>query len=222
MIKRYEILLILSLLNLNSCSVLDNNNIAPGYKEAIKSITNLVFGYQEDVITKELVENIPYASSTLKIGKGPKGLIILESKIQNNYIWVSADGIFLKIKNGRIIETSGLNNNLTSTVDPFRKKNLFQQLESQTYKYYQSYDEPLLNNLEIEVTIKNKGQEIVTILGEERKLRVFSEIKTNEYLGWKAENTYWLDDNNFVWKSEQYISPKLPKLVIEVTKKPSI
>ena len=36
------------------------------------------------------------------------------------------------------------------------------------------------------------------------------------------ENKYWVDDSNFVWKSIQSISPRLPKIYIEVTKKASM
>ena len=42
---------------------------------------------------------------------------------------------------------------------------------------------------------------------------------TNSFIGWSEVNKFWVDDNNFVWKSEQFISPKLPRFSIEVTKK---
>ena len=31
---------------------------------------------------------------------------------------------------------------------------------------------------------------------------------------------YWLDDSNYVWKSVQNISPKIPPISFTVTKKP--
>ena len=220
--SKYKIILILLSLCLFSCSSLQNNNIAPGYKEAISSIRNIIFGFEGIPITKDLVDNIPYASATLKIGKGPKGLIILESETSGRYTWVSADGVYLVIEDGRIKETSGLLNNLVGTIDPFGKRNFLEFTESEVYKYYQSYDKPELNNLELKVSLKREGKEIITILGVERELNLISETKANDYLGWEVKNLYWVDNNLFVWKSEQYISPKLPKMIIEVTKKPSI
>ena len=32
--------------------------------------------------------------------------------MMNDYTWVSADGVYLVINNGKIIKTTGLNNNL--------------------------------------------------------------------------------------------------------------
>ena len=54
------------------------------------------------------------------------------------------------------------------------------------------------------------------------ELILIEERIENQYIGWKETNKYWVDDTNFVWKSEQFISPRLPKFIIEVTKKPSL
>ena len=44
----------------------------------------------------------------------------------------------------------------------------------------------------------------------------------NKYLGWKVKNRFWYDSEAFIWKSEQHLSPKLPLIQIEVTKKPAM
>ena len=67
-------------LSLTSCSSFPSNNIAPGYQEAFVAIGNYISGYEESIINKDLIDKIPYASSALKIGKGPTGLIILEGR----------------------------------------------------------------------------------------------------------------------------------------------
>ena len=151
---KMKIFSFLFILGLASCSSFPTNNIAPGYQEAFKTINSYFFGYDENLINKEIVQNIPYASATLKIGNGPKGLIILESKLGNKYTWVSADDIFLVVENGRIIQTAGLNNNLIKMVDPFGDQHFVEQSkEGENYKYYHSYDYPELNNLELNVNI---------------------------------------------------------------------
>ena len=104
---------------------------------------------------------------------------------------------------------------------PFSKQNIFDAFSDDTYTYYHSYDNPKLYNLELKVTMHEAEKEIISILDIERELRVFVETKKNNLIGWKIENKYWVDENYFVWKSEQSISPRLPKLIIEVTKKPS-
>ena len=100
-------LICLSLFFLYSCG-LDTSRIAPGYIEAFKTIKNTVITQENEFITPDIIENIPYASMTLKIGRGVPGLVILESFDDGIETWVSADGVYLLIEEGRIIKTAGL------------------------------------------------------------------------------------------------------------------
>ena len=86
---------------------------------------------------------------------------------------------------------------------------------------YYSFDKPRLNNLEVEVSYELKSIEEVEIMDKKMNLRRLEETLENRYLGWKAKNIYWIDDDNIIWQSEQTISPKLPKIFIQLTKKPS-
>ena len=103
---------------LSGCNSVPINNVAPGYLETFQSIKNALIGFEGNIITRELVDNIPYASMTLKIGKGPKGLMILESVMNEEYTWISADSIYLVIENGRIVKTEGLENDLKRIIFP--------------------------------------------------------------------------------------------------------
>ena len=213
--------ILLLFIDTTSCASIDTSRIAPGYSEAFKALKNAIVGYEDKLVTKELVENIPYASASMKIGKGPTGLIILESINSDRLTWVSADGVFLVTRNGRVIKTAGLHNNLTELNTPIKKKGLLDQDSQITYSYYFSYDLPYLRNMEVKARINNKGEVKVDLLGGQRLLTLIEEEISNDYIGWNAVNRFWIDKEGFVWKSEQHISPKVPKLVIEVTKKPS-
>ena len=96
-----------------SCSSL-SNNIASGYSDAFKLAKNYLYG-SEDNINKELVNAIPYASMKVQIGRGPVALLILEQISNDVEYWVSADRAYIAIRNGRIVQTSGLTNNLIGT-----------------------------------------------------------------------------------------------------------
>ena len=63
--------------------------------QAYKAISSVISGYEDYPITRELVDQIPYASLRMKIGKGPAGLLILESKNGNEYRF--SDFVFRKI-----------------------------------------------------------------------------------------------------------------------------
>ena len=208
--------LILILVVVSGCSTFNSNNIAPGYVEAIRSLNNYFFPAVNEQLTPRLINDIPYASSLLSIGRGPKGLIILESTNNKKEVWVSADDIYLVIQNGRIIETKGLSNNITNFTSSSSN-----QKEFSGFKYYYSYDFPLLLDLEVISSRRVAKIEKVRLFNSEKELTLIEENIRNDYLGWKATNKFWVDSDNYVWKSEQNISPKLPTFYLEVTKKPA-
>ena len=211
-------LTILILFFLSSCASIDTNRIAPGYVEAFKTIQQLILGVENE-IKPEIIKNIPYASMLVKIGNGPTALMILESKNNDDYLWVSADGVYLLINKGKIIKTSGLNNNLTEKISPFIKWNE-DLYKNQKFISYNSYSLPTLNNLKVTHTYTQKETEDVVLLNSTKKLKLIEEEIYSKTVAWNKTNKYWMDDANFVWKSVQHISPRLPEIYIEVTKKP--
>ena len=215
--------LTVTMLLIHGCCLIPTNNIAPGYPESYQAIKNAIFGFPDNKISPSLVNNIPYASMLLKIGKGPSGLLILESKsMDGRYTWLSADGVYIVTKEGRIVSTAGLPNNLINQIMPIEDFEELLEGNKNESKYYYSFDKPLLRNLDLTINYKKGNIEEVDILGQKRKLRIIYEVGKNDYLGWNFKNKYWIDEENFVWKSEQTISPKLPALRIEITKKPSL
>ncbi len=214
--------IIVNLTFLLSCSSFPSNNIAPGYLETYKSIKNAIFGFEDSSITRELVNNIPYASQTLKIGKGPKGLMILESINKDEMVWISADPIFLVTKNGRIIKTEGLENDLKGIIYPrLSFEEILEKTPTSSLTTYYSYDNPELYNLDLKIRYFVQAKEEVFILNTKYNLTLVEEVVSNDEMGWKFKNLYWLDENFYVWKSQQTINPKMPEFNIEVTKKPS-
>tara|TARA_Y100001970_G_scaffold80636_1_gene102385 strand:+ start:6857 stop:7522 length:666 start_codon:yes stop_codon:yes gene_type:complete len=220
MIKKIPLIGIYIIL-FQSCSI-DTSRIAPGYVEAFQTIKDSLIGADNELVTAEIIERIPYASSKLAIGKGAPGLIILESINDNKETWVSADGLFLVIEDGRVIKSAGLFNNLVSLKFADNDfKNLIVSRTSEKLIFYYSYDNPELIDMRVEVERRFITEEKVRLLSGEKQLSLIEEKITNDYIGWKELNKFWVDNEGFVWKSEQFISPKLPRFNIEVTKKPA-
>ncbi len=220
MIKKIPLIGIYIIL-FQSCSI-DTSRIAPGYVEAFQTIKDSLIGADNELVTAEIIERIPYASSKLAIGKGAPGLIILESINDNKETWVSADGLFLVIEDGRVIKSAGLFNNLVSLKFADNDfKDLIVSRTSEKLIFYYSYDNPELIDMRVEVERRFITEEKVRLLSGEKQLSLIEEKITNDYIGWKELNKFWVDNEGFVWKSEQFISPKLPRFNIEVTKKPA-
>ncbi|MDC0509567.1 YjbF family lipoprotein [Gammaproteobacteria bacterium] len=203
---------------LTSCSSLGVNNIAPGYVEAFGVIKKAVFGVENE-IDPNVISSIPYASMLVKIGKGPEALMILESIYDDKYTWVSADGVYLVTRNGRIIQTQGLPNNLMNIMHPEINwtDNEFEKVD---FVSYYSFEKPLLNNLKVMSSfrvgdIHDKKLSLVNL-----RLQKIEESLYSKEVNWSELNEYWTDEKGYVWLSRQSISPKLPPIYYEVTKKP--
>ena len=197
-------------------------SVAPAYVDAYKTIKGVIVGYENELITPDLIKNIPFASSILKIGKGASGLIILERKEEEQETWVSSDGVYLVFKEGRIVKTSGFFNNLINFKSVETNfASLMDANESESLVYYYSYDDPKLIDMRVQASRRFVAKEKVQLIDREEELNLIEEQIVNHYIGWEVTNKFWIDDDMFVWKSEQYISPKLPKFSIEVTKKPA-
>ena len=212
----------LLLLFLISCSALPTN-IANNFNQTFKAFKNLIYGYEDYPITQSLVKQIPYASLRMKIGKGPAGLLILESENENESTWVSADNIFITLKEGRIIRAEGLPNNLTDffSSEPSFKEIISKDDGRELYRYI-SLDTPEVYNLKLSVTYKKGGHEEVSILDHKRTLLLIEERILNSYIRWEYTNKYWVDEKTgYVWQSLQMIAPNLPPISIQITKKPS-
>jgi hypothetical protein len=206
-------------ITLVSCSLLETNRIAPGYIEAYKALNDYFFS-DKKFIVNSAISQIPYASLKLRIGSGEEGLLILQSKNKYNEYWVSADQIYVQIRQGRIIATDGLINNLKGNINLAKLQNLLLATSLETFIYL-SYDEPELNNLRVKSILTNRGKETISLFSGLKELTLIEEELSNDYLGWKVLNKYWIDESGYCWKSEQNISPLLPTFYLEVAKKPA-
>ena len=218
---------IVSFIFLNGCSSIPSNiggTIGGSFSNAYKAISSLISGYEDYPITRELVDQIPYASLKMKIGKGPAGLLILESKKGDEYTWVSADNIYIVTKWGRIIRAQGLTNNLTDiySLEPSFKEILqSSDLTGENFRYV-SLDNPEAFDIRVKVSYTKIGSEGVSILDRTRQLILIEEKIENAYIKWRHTNKYWVDqETGFVMQSFQVIAPNLPPILIQITKKPS-
>ena len=74
--------------------------------------------------------------------------------------------------------------------------------------------------MQIASSFSLKGKRDIQLTFDRKELFYVSEKISSEEISWYEENSYWIDSKDFVWKSIQHISPRLPPIYIEVTKKP--
>ena len=219
--KLKEIFFQLTIITLvTSCSTIPMNTAT--YKLVYAGI----FGYEDIVLDPTYIEALPYSSMKIKVGKGPGGLAILESVSDKKETWVTSDEVYLVIQGGRIISSQGF---IETNLIDYRSKDIsFKDfLDSNQEKVisyrYMSYDEPQALDIRFKVVTTKKGMEKIKILDFERELFLIEEMIENDYINWSVKNKFWVDKNSgFVWKSSQTYAPNIPKLNIEVTKRPPL
>jgi hypothetical protein len=212
---------LIPIISMISCSTIPEN-IGSGQRSVYKAISTAVFGSEINIVTKELVNNIPYASMKLQIGKGPTGLVILESIDKDITTWVSADGVYLQLKNGRIQAAQGLINNLSDyrSSELSFKEIIGNELNEISYRYI-SLDNPPVLDMKIKVQTSIKGVQSIDLISSQRDLILVEEEISNDFIRWKFTNQYWVDpDDGFVWKSNQQFAPNLPVFLYEITRRP--
>jgi len=205
-----------------SCA--QNPNLVSSSYLTIFSLVGDSLFEKENGISPEVIESIPYASSLINFKKSPKSLIILQSKQKDTYTWVSSDNRHFLTKDGRVVGTMGLPNDLYKINRPnISFKEMLNKVGLMNYVAYYSFKKPSLNNLRVEISVKVIGNEKINIFREEKDLILVEERLFSKKINWKRTNRFWIDPKTyFVWKSEQNISPKLPMLTVEITKKPAL
>lgn len=196
---------IFTLLVLSSCSYIDYGQLPATIKDSI---------YGKDiVIDSEFFNGQKYSFAKIKIGKSIVAIAVLASASKEKYVWISQDGARIYTNNGRITKTVGLQHDV-STLDGSQNIKLTS---------FVNYDPSKLNRrntlLELsnphaiiaqEFTLTEKGVD-----SEYFNSMLYAEAFSSGKLAFSGTNYYWVDPKGRVIKTEQFIHPNLPKLVIE-------
>lgn len=159
---------------------------------------------------------LPYATMDAKLGVSQSSLIVLSRYDGDDLWWVTADSIILITRHGRLVATSGFPDDLLQMIfwgaDPITAK---QPAVGTTQRGLDLAYRNLFG-IRIDSTWSELGTEMVDIYGDRRTLRVCREVCKAQDFDWEFENTFWRDDNNFVWKSAQHFSPGVAPLELAV------
>lgn len=205
--------IILLVIILNSCA----NNI---YNELGGIFSNM---FSNKDISQEEINEIPFASMQMKIGRSPFSLIVLEEDLENSLKWTSSNMIKIYTKNGKIIKFSGIDNELVSLqMDP-NNPLLTGELTDLTYidlTSFYTFRNPDLFDMPIKSNFKYLSEEEIIYLGEKILAYKFIEKSYKNLIRWNFENLYWINPiNNEVIKSIQNITPKNSEVEYKITKK---
>lgn len=191
----------------------------------LRAIWQILSGtHPESPIARADIDKLSYATMRAKIGRGPRGLLALGRYEGQNLHWYSRDGALFVTRNGRVLQTAGLPENLKGTQwekeDPVGTG--LQKLTGPT-EFIRWIDTDYENRYQMKIISKFEliRREQITILDRSYNTIYGREINRAPDIGWKFTNLYWIDENSgFVWKSRQHIARSFGALELEVLKPP--
>ncbi len=178
---------------------------------------------QPDVqLPTQKIEQLPYASAYLKMGKAPQAFVVLAASEQGQQKWVTADKNMIVTDHGRIVKTIGFGEDIVS-VDNLKSDPLaLGLLNSETPKQWQTkvaWAQVFRTGHVLVSQFEYKGLEQVTILETSRSLARFDEKVSVSALNHSYTNSYWVDPKNkMVIKSLQYMGPGLAQVQFTILK----
>lgn len=201
----FMIRLFLVLLSLSGCG-----NLPITYLQNFSEVNNVIFGFPDYKITKDIFESYDNSFMKIRFGRGPHAILILAYIEDDVFEWVGADDVRIFTSNGRIIRTVGLPHNFE--LQDYSSNNF--KSSNTSYEIVNLYNPDLyLAKMERKFYIK-EGQ--LQKFGNTININRITERFKIESIGWSNENIYYQNTETLeIEKAEQNIHPRLPTLKIE-------
>ncbi|HJW25822.1 MAG TPA: YjbF family lipoprotein [Rhodocyclaceae bacterium] len=170
-------------------------------------------------------DKLPYASMAVSIRNSRKALLVLAKVDQGELHWMSADrGVFVT-RNGRLVRTVGMPENLVGTeflgVDFFEERGV-PSASSSSRKRLIDIAPGNRFGMVVEASLSHGPKEVVRINKRQYETVRLVETCVVPQLSWEFQNTYWMDGQGMIWKSIQHTVQGAPAIEMEVTKPASV
>ncbi|MDV6328060.1 YjbF family lipoprotein [Idiomarina sp. Sol25] len=189
--------------------------------EEVRATVEYAFKSAEDAeLPPEKMEDFPYTSLYARWQGKARALIILGYVDKpNDWHFITADKETLVLRNGRVIRTQGLEDNLRSISnlgkDPLQCIITSPENCNRVWQRYYDY----------EVNGKTFSRKVRSTFSKDKSVTVempFGAVKATvvteegrfSLTDESFINTYWIEDDGHVLKSEQKVLPQTPKLTL--------
>ena len=201
------------LIFLSSCSA---GSIYSALFESLKVLTS-----EPQDISLDQVNNVQFSSMQARVGNAPNSLVVLEEVNGDTLKWTSSNFIKIYTLNGYVIRLKGFENeldNIDLDINHPAKTLNFDQKDKVFTSFY-TFRNPQLFRLPIKSTFSFLNEEIITVLGNDYKTKKYIEKVEDNLISWNFENHFWVNEDKQIIKSEQYFTPRNPKIYLMITKK---
>jgi len=174
-----------------------------------QNVADLIFQENEQLrINSEYIENRNFSFAKINIGNKNSAILSLVTIENDIFTWISANGEKVITRNGRIIESHGLDYDfitLNSTEFQFepRSYELIVQLENPRAIITQSN------------TISLAGDESL-FLDKQYQTELFIENFLSSPINWKGKNYFWIDKSTgLALRTHQHVHPYEESIELE-------
>lgn len=181
-----------------------------------------ILGQPDVQLPAQKIEQLPYASAYLKVGKAPQAFVVLAVTEQGQQKWVTADKNMIVTNHGRIVKTIGFGEDIRDVAnlgaDPLSMGLLNASTPTQ-WQTRMTWAQVFKGGYEMTSRFERKGVEQVSILEKTVSLVRFDEQVLVPALNRSYTNRYWLNpDTGLVVKSAQFMGPDLAQVQFTILK----
>ncbi|MGJ8588271.1 MAG: YjbF family lipoprotein [Yoonia sp.] len=215
---RRRLFLIAALLSVTACGPLAQNQPLVG---ALKGLANTGSGFWEEgrdprqTLTREMIDTAP--TNLLLFAPVNEDLASVFARVSRNgdlITWVSDNGVSLTLRDGVVIATRGLGDDLMGTT----AGQVYEGLVSgggHTVRIHDYLDgEDQIVRREYVCEIATLRSEAIEIYQHKHQTRLISETCTGDAGGFR--NLYWIDAAGMIWQSRQWVSPRVGAVDIQI------
>lgn len=164
-------------------------------------------------VPREHAAAIPYASLGVRLGGSDEALFVLASKSGDGLMWLGGTNLGIVTRHGRVIRTVGFSSNLSGV---HFGQGVKPDLTQPSADYLYDFGEQSLYGIPVKCARQNVGPEKIVIIGVPRDTTHVAEDCIASGMDWSFRNEFWVDPAGYVWKSRQFVAPKLDPLTFEV------
>ncbi|HEX3431034.1 MAG TPA: YjbF family lipoprotein [Rhizomicrobium sp.] len=164
-------------------------------------------------VPRERAAAIPYATLGVRLGGSDQSMFVLASGSGTDLLWLGGKSVALSTRHGRVVRTVGFPHNISGV---HAAEGVRQDFTQRSVDYLYDFAEESRYGIPVRCVRQNLGSERIVIIGVPHDANHLAEDCNASGLDWSFRNEFWVDTAGFVWKSRQFVHPKLDPLELEV------
>ena len=175
-------------------------------------------------ITREQAAAIPYASLGYNLEGGNQDILVLATDSGGDLLWTSSAHVVIVTRDGRIVRTVGLGQDLSNTTSRDQKGLPPPAAAIRTpfsSTRLEDFADQNLYGVRVSCQAKLAGRQNIRILGQGIATIRVDESCNSRNPDWSFTNSFWVDqDSGLVWRSRQHVHPQGVPVEIEIFRPP--